>query len=102
QFRPLGGHRDEHADVRIIAAANRSLENQVATGEFRLDLLYRFKLLHLHLPPLRERHGDIELLAEHFVRVGSARFNKPTLPLDPETLAWFERYHWPGKITEME
>ena len=102
QFRPLGSRREQQADVRIIAASNHSLERQVAAGEFRLDLLYRLKLLHLMLPPLRERHGDAELLAEHFVKIGAARFNKPALPLDPATLAWFDRYDWPGNIRELE
>jgi DNA-binding NtrC family response regulator len=102
QFRPLGGRREEQADVRVIAAANRDLERLVAAGEFRLDLLYRLKLLHLTLPPLRERHGDAELLAAHFVQLGAARFSKPALPLDAATIAWFDRYHWPGNIRELE
>jgi two-component system, NtrC family, response regulator GlrR len=102
QFRPLGGRTQEQADVRIVTASNRSLDRQVAAREFRMDLLYRLKLLHFTLPPLRERHGDIQLLAEHFIRVGSARFNKPVLPLASATLAWFERYHWPGNIRELE
>jgi two-component system response regulator GlrR len=102
QFRPLGGKREQQADVRIIAASNRNLERQVESGEFRVDLLYRLKLLYLCLPPLRERLGDIPLLADHFVRVGSARFHKPAIPFDAATLAWFERYHWPGNIRELE
>ena len=102
QFRPLGGRREEQADVRIVAASNRDLERQVEAGAFRLDLFYRLKLLHLTLPPLRDRHGDIALLAEHFVRTGSARYRKPALAIDPETLAWFERYRWPGNIRELE
>lgn len=102
QFRPLGGHREQQADVRVIAASNRSLEHQVEAGEFRLDLLYRLKLLYLALPPLRERCGDIPLLAEHFVGVGSARFQKPAIPLAAATLSWFERYQWPGNIRELE
>lgn len=102
QYRPLGGRTQEQADVRVVAASNRSLDRQVAAGEFRMDLLYRLKLLHFTLPPLRDRQGDVQLLAEHFVRVGSTRFNKPVLPLDPATLAWFERYHWPGNIRELE
>jgi DNA-binding NtrC family response regulator len=102
QFRPLGGHREQQADVRIIAASNRNLERQVDAGEFRLDLLYRLKLLCLTLPPLSERHGDIPLLAKHFVGVGSARFHKPAKPLATATLAWFERYPWPGNIRELE
>jgi two-component system, NtrC family, response regulator GlrR len=102
QFRPLGARREEQADVRVVAASNRSLERQVDAGEFRLDLLYRLKLMHLVLPPLRERHGDAELLAEHFVRTGAARFNKPALPLDERTLSWFSHYEWPGNIRELE
>jgi len=102
QFRPVGGRREQQADVRVIAAGNRSLDGQVSAGEFRLDLLYRLKLLYLTLSPLRERHGDIALLAGHFIQVGSARFRKQALPLDPATLAWFERYHWPGNIRELE
>jgi DNA-binding NtrC family response regulator len=101
-FRPVGGRREEQVDTRIIAASNRVLERQVAAGEFRLDLLYRLKLLHLTLPPLRDREGDPELLAEHFVSVGAARFNKPALPLDPAMVAWFAAYHWPGNVRELE
>jgi two-component system response regulator GlrR len=102
RFRPLGMHREQQADVRIIAASNRSLERQVDAGEFRLDLLYRLKLLYLTLPPLRERRSDISPLAEHFVGVGSARFRKDPIPLTATTLAWLERYHWPGNIRELE
>lgn len=102
QFRPLGGLREEQADVRIIAASNRNLERQVEAETFRVDLLYRLKLLHLPLPPLRERHGDIALLAEHFVNQAAARYAKPALPIEPATLACFERYSWPGNIRELE
>jgi two-component system, NtrC family, response regulator GlrR len=102
QFRPLGARRDEQADVRILAASNRDLERQVAAGEFRLDLLYRLKLLHIVLPPLRERLGDPKLLAEHFVGSAAGRYGKPPLPVDRATLTWLERYAWPGNIRELE
>jgi DNA-binding NtrC family response regulator len=102
QFRPLGGRREEQADVRIVTASNRVLERQVEAGAFRLDLLYRLKLLHLTLPPLRERREDIALLAEHFVAMGAARYRQAARPIDPATLAWFERYPWPGNIRELE
>jgi two-component system, NtrC family, response regulator GlrR len=102
QFRPLGGAREEQADVRIVTASNRVLERQVEAGAFRLDLLYRLKLLHLTLPPLRERREDIALLAAHFVRACGVRYGKAPLPLEPQTLAWFERYSWPGNIRELE
>jgi len=101
-FRPLGARREERADVRVIAASNRGLERQAELGQFRMDLFYRLKLMHLRLPPLRERRGDIALLAEHFVRVGSARFGKPPIPLDAATLELLERHDWPGNIRELE
>jgi DNA-binding NtrC family response regulator len=88
--------------VRIIAATNTDLEREVGRGEFRLDLFHRLKVLHLYLPPLRERRGDIALLAQHFVKTASARFAKQEIPIDDQTLAWFEGYHWPGNIRELE
>jgi DNA-binding NtrC family response regulator len=102
QYRPLGGKREEQADVRIIAASNRSLDALVLAGAFRIDLLYRLKLMVLPLPPLRQRPGDVALLARHFLEVGAARFGRPVRPLDAETLAWFERHDWPGNIRELE
>src|SRR4051794_9775510 len=71
QYRPLGGGREERADVRIIAAGNRSLETLVEDGGFRIDLLYRLKLMQLRLPPLRERKGDVLVLSEHFIQLGA-------------------------------
>jgi DNA-binding NtrC family response regulator len=102
QYRPLGARREKQADVRIIAAANRNLERQVAAGEFRIDLLYRLQLLHLTLPPLRDRAGDAALLAEHFVKVAAAQYGIPAAAIEPATLAWFECYAWPGNIRELE
>jgi two-component system, NtrC family, response regulator GlrR len=102
QFRPLGARSEEQADVRIIAASNCDLEKQVTAGEFRLDLLYRLKLLHVVLPPLRERSGDSSMLAEHFVARAAGCYGKPKVTLDRATLAWFERYSWPGNIRELE
>jgi DNA-binding NtrC family response regulator len=102
RFRPLGGQVQEQGNVRIVAASNKSLDRLVEAGEFRMDLLYRLKLLHFTLPSLRERRGDISLLAEYFIQAGSKRFRTAALPLDAATLEWFERYHWPGNIRELE
>ncbi|GAC1634953.1 MAG: hypothetical protein NVS9B10_31100 [Nevskia sp.] len=102
QYRPLGSRRERRANVRVIAASNRDLDALVAAGGFRMDLLYRLRILHLLLPPLRERSGDAALLAEHFVRVAAERYGKAPRPLHAETLAWFDRYHWPGNIRELE
>lgn len=102
QYRPLGGEREEHTDTRIIAASNRELTALVEEARFRIDLLYRLKLMHIVLPPLRERKGDVPLLAEHFLQIGSARFARPMRPLAVETLTWFDQYSWPGNVRELE
>ena len=102
QYRPIGGRRDEHADVRVIAASNHSLDDLVQAKHFRIDLLYRLKLMQLELPPLRARKGDVALLSRHFVQVGAARFACPVRPLAADTLDWFERYAWPGNVRELE
>lgn len=101
-FRPLGARSEQQTDVRIIAASNTDLDRQTRMGEFRLDLLYRLKLMYLWLPPLRSRRADIGPLAHHFIKTGSARFGKPERPLDAATLEWFGRYGWPGNIRELE
>jgi len=101
-FRPLGGRGEQVADVRIIAASNRCLEDLVAAGTFRQDLFYRLRLLEVTMPPLRERRDDMAELAAHFVQVASVRFGKQPLPVHSDTLAWFERYDWPGNVRELE
>jgi len=102
EFEPVGSSKTQKVDVRVIAASNRPLDELVGSGGFRIDLLYRLKLMHLQLPPLRERTGDIALLARHFVEIGSARFRCAVRPLADETLDWFDRYTWPGNIRELE
>ena len=101
-FRPLGAREEERADVRIVAASNRDLTALARTGAFRLDLLYRLKVLFLWLPPLRERAGDAELLARHFVREMSRRYGMPEKAIHPRTLEWLDHYHWPGNVRELE
>ena len=101
-FRPLGGGEERRADVRIIAASNQDLAGLARTEAFRLDLFYRLRLLHVVLPPLRERPGDPTLLGEHFVRMASERFGGTVQPLHPATASWFEAYHWPGNVRELE
>jgi len=102
QYRPLGEQQERRADARVIAASNRPLDALVESGAFRMDLLYRLRLMPLQLPPLRERTGDVPILANHFVEVGAARFQRPVRPIAAETLAWCERYWWPGNIRELE
>jgi two-component system response regulator GlrR len=102
QYFPLGGGIARSADVRIIAASNRNLTDLAEKGEFRLDLLFRLKIMYLTLPPLRERHGDASLLATHFLRECAARLGKGDKTLHPDTVSWFEKYGWPGNIRELE
>jgi two-component system response regulator GlrR len=102
RFRPLGSNVERSVDTRIVAASNRSLESLADAGSFRLDLLYRIRLLHVQLPPLREREGDATLLARHFVELASRRFGGDPVPLDESTLEWLEDYAWPGNVRELE
>jgi DNA-binding NtrC family response regulator len=101
-FRPLGAAEEEQVDVRIIAATNRPLADLVRQGQFRVDLLYRVKVMYLRMPPLRERRGDPELLARHFMQRLSQRYGRPEKRVHPLTLQWLDRYQWPGNIRELE
>ena len=102
QYRPLGGPSSRAADVRILAASNGDLAKLVAQGAFRSDLFYRLKILHLELPPLRARNGDVALLAANFIEVCNARLGQGEKALSANTLNWFERYAWPGNVRELE
>lgn len=101
-YRPLGGRLEQNADVRIIAASNVDLVRLTEVGLFRMDLLYRLKILFLELPPLRERKGDPELLAQHFMQASSERFGKGVKTFHQDTLEWFDSYAWPGNVRELE
>jgi DNA-binding NtrC family response regulator len=102
RFRPLGSRREHTLDVRIIAASNCSLESLCARGGFRADLYYRLKLVRLCLPPLRDRPGDAQLLAEHFLSQCAKRYGLRTLRLDDCTLKWLDTHPWPGNVRELE
>ena len=96
----MGSNKTVKVDIRIIAATHRELEEQVQSGRFREDLYYRLSVVRLALPPLRERPGDVEALATHFVRVFSAEFGKQ-LRLDESALAVLRAYDWPGNVREL-
>jgi DNA-binding NtrC family response regulator len=102
RYRPLGGVREARGDVRVIAAANRSLQDLVVAGSFRADLLYRLMILQVRMPPLRERGADIDVLADHFVACLAAKYDRPPLPLHPATRAWLHQHSWPGNVRELE
>jgi DNA-binding NtrC family response regulator len=102
QLRRLGGRQQISVDVRLLAATNRDLPRAMEAGAFREDLFYRLNVIPIHVPPLRERRGDIPLLAMHFLRNGSAGSASPPKGFDPETVARLEGYGWPGNVRELK
>ncbi len=101
-FERVGGERSVQVDVRIIAATNRSLQDEVAAGRFRDDLYYRLMMIPITLPPLRERTEDIPLLVEHFIAKHAPRTNPDVKGLRDEALGRLMAYHWPGNVRELE
>lgn len=101
EFERVGGTEEIKADVRIITATNRDLDEMVRNGSFREDLLYRLKIFPIHLPPLRERKEDISLLADHFIQKYAREMNKSTLSISDDALNLLTNYHFPGNIREL-
>lgn len=102
RYRPLGSSRELRSDVRVVAATNQPLADVIALGRFRGDLMYRLKILHLVLPPLRTRVGDAERLAQHFVTQFCAIYRLAPKCFDAATLAWLRAARWPGNVRELE
>ena len=102
EFMRLGGIDTIRVDVRIIAATNVDLAQQVQEGRFREDLYYRLNVINIHLPPLRERRQDIPLLAEFFIRKYCEENGKPPYRINSEALKALMDYHWPGNVRELE
>lgn len=102
KYYPLGSDVPKGTDARVVVATNQNLDEMQRTGAFRKDLYYRLKSHHVHIPPLRERREDIELLAEHFLEIGAEKLGKkkPTAPRELYTL--LRTYHFPGNIRELE
>ncbi len=102
QFEAVGSNTTETADTRIITASNTNLAEEVIQGRFREDLYYRINVVTIDLPPLRERIGDIGLLAKHFLQIYSSQHNKLKLGIGDKAMGILERYFWPGNIRELE
>jgi len=102
EFERVGGEQTIRTNTRVIAATHRDLREEVAAGRFREDLYYRLYVIPIHLPPLRERKGDIPLLAHHFVERIAQQLQRPPTVLDEEALTLLSRYGWPGNVRELE
>ena len=102
EIRRVGSHESLKVDVRIIAATNRNLEDEVAKGNFRDDLYYRLNVVTIPLPPLRERSTDIPQLAEYFVKRVCDEAGRSQMPITTEAMRLLLHYHWPGNVRQLE
>ena len=102
EFERLGGNRTLKTDVRIIAATNRNLEQEIRAGRFREDLYYRLNVFPITMPPLRERREDIPLLVEHFLAKFNKKIGRNIETLPQETVSALRGYRWPGNVRELE
>jgi two-component system NtrC family response regulator/two-component system response regulator HydG len=102
EFERVGGNRTFKVDVRIVAATHRDLRKKIDDGSFREDLYYRLNVIEIHIPPLREREGDIPLLAHHFMRKYAEANGKEVTGLSDDVLALLLRHSWPGNVRELE
>jgi formate hydrogenlyase transcriptional activator len=102
EFERLGSSRTLRTDARLIAATNRDLESMVSEQKFRSDLFFRLNVFPVHVPPLRERQGDIPLLVRHFTQQFSRRMNKVIETIPSAAMDALNRYHWPGNIRELQ
>jgi two-component system, NtrC family, response regulator PilR len=102
KVRPVGSTEESDVDVRVIAATNKNLEEEITAGRFREDLYYRLSVIPIHLPPLRERREDIPLLSREFLERFSKTMNKKIHGIEPEAMRRLEVYEWPGNVRELE
>jgi two-component system nitrogen regulation response regulator NtrX len=101
RFLPVGASHPVHVDVRVIAATNKDLEDEIGKGNFREDLFYRLNVIPFFVPPLRERLEDIPLLVKDFLAEFGAQYGRPRVEMTDEALAALKQYHWPGNVREL-
>jgi DNA-binding NtrC family response regulator len=101
-FRRLGGKKEVHVDIRVVAATNKNIQRAIDEGKLRDDLYHRLAVIPLVLPPLRERRGDVRILAEAFLRRFAEENGKPLKGFAPETLEFINSYRWPGNVRELK
>ena len=102
EYRPVGSPNARRADIRFVAATNVDLQKTAAQGTFRADVLFRLKILHVVLPPLRHRVDDIRMLCDHFLHVCSERLHKPFKTFHPDVMSCLVAHSWPGNVRELE
>ncbi len=98
----VGSNAPRPTDIRLICATNLRIYDEAAANRFRQDLLYRINTVEIHVPPLRERAGDIQLLVEYYLPIYKQKYNKPNLRVTAHTMSGFERYAWPGNVRELQ
>ncbi len=98
----VGSNKPRNIDVRLICATNYNISQMTSEGQFRQDLLYRINTVEIHLPPLRERQGDIALLAKHFIQIYSKKYKKEITSISPDALKKLNLYQWPGNVRELQ
>jgi len=101
RFEPVGAAESVQVDVRVVAATNKNLEEEIERGNFREDLFYRLNVIPFHVPPLRERAEDIPLLADSFLREFTTSYGRKPKELTPEAYRVLQDYHWPGNVREL-
>jgi two-component system nitrogen regulation response regulator NtrX len=101
RFLPVGASHPVHVDVRVIAATNKDLEEEIARGNFREDLFYRLNVIPFYVPPLRDRKEDIPLLVKEFLQEFGAQYGRPRVEMSEEALGALKQYHWPGNVREL-
>jgi len=102
EFQRVGGNKNINVDVRIIAATNKDLKEEVKKGNFREDLFFRLNVIPLFVPPLRERKDDVPLLVEYFLSALASEYGKPPRKISPEALKYLQSYDWPGNVRELK
>jgi two-component system nitrogen regulation response regulator NtrX len=101
RFEPVGAGASVQVDVRVVAATNKNLEEEIERGNFREDLFYRLNVIPFHVPPLRDRREDIPLLADYFLREFTTAYGRKPKELTPEAYRILQDYHWPGNVREL-
>ena len=101
RFLPVGASHAVHVDVRVIAATNKDLEEEIARGNFREDLFYRLNVIPFFVPPLRDRKEDIPLLVKEFLGEFGQQYGRPRMEMSDDALGTLKQYHWPGNVREL-